>query len=320
MTDIKELESIIKSHGFSIEQALEWGKQTYPRFASNQELILKLFLKNKGLELPRPIRGQITPINQLQAETWCNIQGVVVDIASTRTYFGCPECLKKCEEGICPTHGKKTVELTWTDIEVGDPTDTIMVTLNPRMSIPQQGSEVVIRGFLDPESEAFRAFQIQPAPKPASQPAPSVPAPPTPAPAPTPAPTMPTPTQVSPQVSPPVSAPVSPPVPTPTPILAPAPVPAPQPIQAPAPAPAPTPVPTPAPAPSPTTPPSTGLAVPDVSRLIDLVKVSAMMRKKEADVIDYLSKVIQKYQIPLTAQDLIKQAGVQVAEDGTLKA
>jgi len=278
MTDIKELESLLKSYGFTLEQALEWGRQNYPRFASNQELILKLFLKSKGIELPKPIRGQITPIAQLEAETWTNIQGIVIDIANTRTYYGCPECLKKVEEGVCPTHGKKTTELTWTDIEVGDTTGNIIVTLSPRLPIPKEQTEVIIRGFLDPESEVFRAFQISQASSPA-----------------------------------PVQTPLPQPTPTPTPTPISAPVPQPQPI------PAPTPAPTPVSQPISQTPPATGLAIPDISRLVDLVRVSAMMGKKVQDVIDYLTKVIQKYNIPLTPQDLLKQANVKISEDGTLK-
>jgi hypothetical protein len=160
---MEEIQTLLQQYGITQEELLEWGKQNYPEFVNNIKLIAKLYLQFvKKISIPkkRSIYGVITPIGELEAEVWSNIQGIVAEIVDIRNYSGCPQCLKKIE-GNCPTHNIKPVTLVWQTVEVGDSSGSIICEISPRNPKLEIGYKILARGFLDPEKEAFRVFQLE---------------------------------------------------------------------------------------------------------------------------------------------------------------
>jgi hypothetical protein len=161
---MEEIQNLLQQYGINEQELLEWGKQNYPEFINNIKLIAKLYLqfvKKVSIPKKRSIYGVITPISELEAEVWSNIQGIVAEIVDIRNYSGCPQCLKKIEEGNCPTHNIKPVTLVWQTVEVGDNSGSIICEISPRNPKLEIGYKILARGFLDPEKEAFRVFQLE---------------------------------------------------------------------------------------------------------------------------------------------------------------
>jgi len=151
------LEEILKSCGFSKEEVLEWAKQNYPMFLSNESLIIKLFLIMHGIKLPVLGVGKAKKITELVEKEPCVINVVVVQMVNKIRYIGCPNCYSKLEkESECPKCGVvQGKEFFWRRYLVGDSSGEIILACPPSLSekeIPE-GTTINVFGSLRENGE-----------------------------------------------------------------------------------------------------------------------------------------------------------------------
>ena len=144
-----------------------WAQKKYPQFLANKTLIKRLFLIEKGIRFSAPFQPkELRSINQLVVGETADIQAVVVQELSTRSYIGCPNDSKKIpdaiegKEAVCPKCGQivKPKSLQWALFLVGDVTDEIIASFPPSiMNRPTEGMIIVAQGLLG-ENEEFLVY------------------------------------------------------------------------------------------------------------------------------------------------------------------
>ena len=106
-----------------------WAQKKYPQFLANKSLVKRLYLIEKGVRFSAPFQPkELRSINQLVGGETADIQAVVVQELSTRSYIGCPNGSKKIpdaiegKEAVCPKCGQivKPKSLQWALFLVGD--------------------------------------------------------------------------------------------------------------------------------------------------------------------------------------------------------
>ena len=145
-----------------------WAQKKYPQFLVNKTLIKRLFLIEKGIRFSAPFQPkELRSINQLVVGETADIQAVVVQELSTRSYIGCPNDSKKIpeaiegKEAVCPKCGQivKPKSLQWALFLVGDATDEIIASFPPSiMNRPSEGMIIVAQGLLG-ENEEFLVYR-----------------------------------------------------------------------------------------------------------------------------------------------------------------
>jgi hypothetical protein len=145
-----------------------WAQKKYPQFIANKTLIKRLFLIEKGVRFSAPFQPkELRSINQLVVGETADIQAVVVQELSTRSYIGCPNDSKKIpdaiegKEAVCPKCGNivKPKILQWALFLVGDATDEIIASFPPSiMNRPTEGMIIVAQGLLG-ENEEFLVYR-----------------------------------------------------------------------------------------------------------------------------------------------------------------
>jgi hypothetical protein len=145
-----------------------WAQKKYPQFIANKTLIKRLFLIEKGVRFSAPFQPkELRSINQLVVGETADIQAVVVQELSTRSYIGCPNDSKKIpdaiegKEAVCPKCGQivKPKSLQWALFLVGDATDEIIASFPPSiMNRPTEGMIIVAQGLLG-ENEEFLVYR-----------------------------------------------------------------------------------------------------------------------------------------------------------------
>jgi hypothetical protein len=145
-----------------------WAHKKYPQFIANKTLIKRLFLIEKGIRFSAPFQPkELRSINQLVVGETADIQAVVVQELSTRSYIGCPNDSKKIpeaiegKEAVCPKCGQivKPKSLQWALFLVGDATDEIIASFPPSiMNRPSEGMIIVAQGLLG-ENEEFLVYR-----------------------------------------------------------------------------------------------------------------------------------------------------------------
>ena len=145
-----------------------WAHKKYPQFIANKTLIKRLFLIEKGIRFSAPFQPkELRSINQLVVGETADIQAVVVQELSTRSYIGCPNDSKKIpeaiegKEAVCPKCGQivKPKSLQWALFLVGDATDEIIASFPPSiMNRPTEGMIIVAQGLLG-ENEEFLVYR-----------------------------------------------------------------------------------------------------------------------------------------------------------------
>jgi hypothetical protein len=126
----------------------------------------RLFLYKRRLSAPFQPK-ELRSINQLVVGETADIQAVVVQELSTRSYIGCPNDSKKApeaiegKEAVCPKCGQivKPKSLQWALFLVGDATDEIIASFPPSiMNRPTEGMIIVAQGLLG-ENEEFLVYR-----------------------------------------------------------------------------------------------------------------------------------------------------------------
>jgi hypothetical protein len=145
-----------------------WAQKKYPQFLVNKTLIKRLYLIEKGIRFSAPFQPkELRSINQLIVGETADIQAVVVQELSTRSYIGCPNDSKKIpdaiegKEAVCPKCGQivKPKSLQWALFLVGDTTDEIIASFPPSiMNRPTEGMIIVAQGLLG-ENEEFLVYR-----------------------------------------------------------------------------------------------------------------------------------------------------------------
>ena len=145
-----------------------WAQKKYPQFLANKTLIKRLYLIEKGVRFSAPFQPkELRSINQLVVGETADIQAVVVQELSTRSYIGCPNDSKKIpdamegKEAVCPKCGNivKPKVLQWALFLVGDVTDEIIASFPPSiMNRPTEGMIIVAQGLLG-ENEEFLVYR-----------------------------------------------------------------------------------------------------------------------------------------------------------------
>jgi hypothetical protein len=145
-----------------------WAQKKYPQFLANKTLIKRLYLIEKGVRFSAPFQPkELRSINQLVVGETADIQAVVVQELSTRSYIGCPNDSKKIpdaiegKEAVCPKCGNivKPKVLQWALFLVGDVTDEIIASFPPSiMNRPAEGMIIVAQGLLG-ENEEFLVYR-----------------------------------------------------------------------------------------------------------------------------------------------------------------
>ena len=145
-----------------------WAQKKYPQFIANKTLIKRLFLIEKGVRFSAPFQPkELRSINQLVVGETADIQAIVVQELSTRSYIGCPNDSKKIpdaiegKEAVCPKCGNivKPKILQWALYLVGDVTDEIIASFPPSiMNRPTEGMIIVAQGLLG-ENEEFLVYR-----------------------------------------------------------------------------------------------------------------------------------------------------------------
>ena len=135
---------------------------------ANKSLIKRLYLASKGVRFSAPFHPkELKPINQLVVGETADIQVVVVQELSTRSYIGCPNDSKKIpdaiegKEAVCPKCGNivKPKVLQWALYLVGDSTDEIIASFPPSiMNRPTERMVIVAQGLLG-ENEEFLVYR-----------------------------------------------------------------------------------------------------------------------------------------------------------------
>ncbi len=164
---MSQIEDLLKKNGFTMDDVRKFAEENYPQFASNLNLIAKLFLIQKGININPPTRmkGPKLKINQLQPNENAVVDVVLVQEIETRSYIGCPKCFRKLPvlgETECPKDGIVISEnLQWRTFLTGDDTGEMIVTFAPTIKQDlKPGMTVTIRGTLSEKNGEFTAFNI----------------------------------------------------------------------------------------------------------------------------------------------------------------
>jgi len=154
----------LKEYGVDEATVNEWAAKNYPRYASNRELMAKLYLALvKGIKVAEPrIAGEFTTISELTVGKTERIRVVVIQHVEKRAYVGCPKCMKKLQAAPnttveCPRDGLVRAQvLEWNLVLVGDNTGEIMLTIPPSIGrVPNPGEEIAVEGMLTEQEEFF---------------------------------------------------------------------------------------------------------------------------------------------------------------------
>ena len=107
------LDALASQMNISDAEIETWAQKKYPQFIANKTLIKRLFLIEKGVRFSAPFQPkELRSINQLVVGETADIQAVVVQELSTRSYIGCPNDSKKIpdamegKEAVCPKCGQ----------------------------------------------------------------------------------------------------------------------------------------------------------------------------------------------------------------------
>jgi hypothetical protein len=140
----------------------------YPQFASNRELMAKLYLSVvKGVRVAEPrVTGEFTSISELSVGEVSRIQVAVVQQVEKRAYVGCPKCMRKLQAAPnttveCQRDGIVRAQLLeWNLVLAGDSTGEIMLSIPPSVGrVPNVGEVIAVEGVLT-EQEEFLVYRF----------------------------------------------------------------------------------------------------------------------------------------------------------------
>jgi len=137
------VDEIIKR--FNLDQSVieAWARAKYPKFWKNTRLMVAAYLNQvMGMNVDPFSLGMVgiedvTPVAELEAGQWCNIEVLIAAKAGEVSYTACPECYKAIsEENACEEHGSVTpIVAVWDKFVVGDISGDVVASFSPREKI-----------------------------------------------------------------------------------------------------------------------------------------------------------------------------------------
>ncbi len=129
----------IEKYGLNKQEVEAWGREHYPEFAGNLNLIAQLYLtKVLGITPKPPVpREKVVPVRSVHEGDRTVIRVLVTAKVAERSYTGCPHCRRKINGNVCPGCGVVTpIEYKWLVYLAGDTSGEIIVSFPPGVDVP----------------------------------------------------------------------------------------------------------------------------------------------------------------------------------------
>lgn len=129
----------IEKYGLKKEEVEAWGREHYPEFAGNLNLIAQLYLsKVLGITPKPPVpREKVVLVKSVHDGDRAVIRVLVTAKVAERSYTGCPHCRRKIEGNVCPGCGVVTpIEYKWLVYLAGDTSGEIIISFPPGVDVP----------------------------------------------------------------------------------------------------------------------------------------------------------------------------------------
>jgi hypothetical protein len=185
MSNITELEEVLRKNNYTIEQVNQWAAENYEKISSNTPLAIKLFLQLHGValappKLPTPPAPRVS-LSEVFPGQGYQIEIVLVQEIESRSYLGCSKCWNKvCK---CYDSPGEMRQLSWRSYLAGDSSSEEIITFCPDIQIPLEiGKFYTVEGSKKADGEPFTVFRLYgensnpPSPPQALTPPPSKPA------------------------------------------------------------------------------------------------------------------------------------------------
>jgi hypothetical protein len=163
MSNITELEEVLRKNNYTIEQVNQWAAENYEKISSNTPLAIKLFLQLHGVtlappKLPTPPAPRVS-LSEVFPGQSCQIEVVLVQEIESRSYLGCSKCWNKvCK---CYDSPGEMRQLSWRSYLAGDSSGEEIITFCPDIQIPLEiGKFYVCEGSKKSDGEPFTVFRL----------------------------------------------------------------------------------------------------------------------------------------------------------------